>query len=138
MEIASWRASLSRDLAVESSGPVVFLEDIRAEIERVAPIDPEVETLTTCKAVTSPLPTSLRTTLVGFNCIYFAIKIPEGHNTRAAASPVWVKGVCQPNSFPKPKWPLAAERTSLSQPVRRFLLLTQAYPIDHIARSSSL
>jgi uncharacterized LabA/DUF88 family protein len=58
VEIVSWRASLSRDLAVESSGPVIFLEDIRAEIERVAPIDPEVETLTTGEAVIAPMPTS--------------------------------------------------------------------------------
>jgi hypothetical protein len=27
---------------------------------------------------------------------YFAIKIPDGHNARAAASPVSVKGVYQP------------------------------------------
>jgi len=54
VEIVSWRISLSRDLAVESSGPVIYLEDIRAEIERTAPIDQEVEALTTGEPLNGP------------------------------------------------------------------------------------
>lgn len=47
VEVVSWRASLSRDLGVESSAPVVYLDDIRADLERTAPIDQEVEALVT-------------------------------------------------------------------------------------------
>jgi len=47
VEIVSWRASLSRDLAVESSAPVIYLDDIRTEIQRTSPVDQEVEALTT-------------------------------------------------------------------------------------------
>ena len=54
VEIVSWRASLSRDLAVESSAPVIYLEDIRTQIERTAPIDQEVEALTTGEAAPVP------------------------------------------------------------------------------------
>ncbi len=44
VEIVSWRESLSQELAEESSKRVIFLDDIRSEIERVAP-DSEVEQL---------------------------------------------------------------------------------------------
>jgi len=44
VEIVSWRNSLSQELARESSVNPVLLDDIRAEIEKIAP-DTEVEQL---------------------------------------------------------------------------------------------
>jgi uncharacterized LabA/DUF88 family protein len=44
VEIASWRRSLSQELAQESSRNVILLDDIRAEIEKAAP-DADVEQL---------------------------------------------------------------------------------------------
>jgi len=46
VEVVSWKRSISQELAQESSKNVVFLDDIRAEIERAAP-DNEVEQLMT-------------------------------------------------------------------------------------------
>lgn len=46
VEIVSFRASLSGELAAESSAPVVFLDDLRSEIELFKP-DTEAESLTT-------------------------------------------------------------------------------------------
>jgi uncharacterized LabA/DUF88 family protein len=47
VEIVSWRSALSPDLASESSRPVVFLDDIRNEIELGAAPDLEAERLST-------------------------------------------------------------------------------------------
>lgn len=44
-EIVSWRASLSRELADESSSEVIYLDDLRDTIELKAGIEPEVENL---------------------------------------------------------------------------------------------
>jgi hypothetical protein len=44
VEIVSFRASLSRDLAAESSVPVLILDDVRSQIELVTP-DREAESM---------------------------------------------------------------------------------------------
>lgn len=45
VEIASWRQSLARDLADESSSAVVYLDDLKNEIALMAPPEAEVENL---------------------------------------------------------------------------------------------
>jgi uncharacterized LabA/DUF88 family protein len=45
VEIVSWRASLSHELADESSAEVIYLDDLRDAIELKAVIEPEVENL---------------------------------------------------------------------------------------------
>jgi uncharacterized LabA/DUF88 family protein len=44
-EVYSWRGSLSRDLAAESSDDVVYLDDYKAEIQLTDPVDQEAENL---------------------------------------------------------------------------------------------
>ena len=45
VEIVSWRGSLSRDLADESSSTVIYLDDLHDEVELKVPVEPEVEKL---------------------------------------------------------------------------------------------
>jgi len=45
VEIVSWRASLSHELADESSAEVIYLDDLRDAIELQTGIEPEVENL---------------------------------------------------------------------------------------------
>jgi uncharacterized LabA/DUF88 family protein len=46
VEIVAWRNAISGEMAAESSRPVLYFDDIRADIERVAPPDIEAERLT--------------------------------------------------------------------------------------------
>jgi uncharacterized LabA/DUF88 family protein len=46
VEIVAWRGTISREMEAESSRPVIYLNDIRAEIERTTPPDAEAERLT--------------------------------------------------------------------------------------------
>jgi len=45
VEIVSWRQSLSKDLAEESSSGVIFLDDLKNEIAMTTPLEAEVEKL---------------------------------------------------------------------------------------------
>lgn len=45
VEIMAWRGTISPEMETESSRPVVYFNDIRGDIERVAPPDREVEQL---------------------------------------------------------------------------------------------
>lgn len=45
VEIVSWGGALSRDLAEEASGPIIYLDDLRAKIEPKAAVDAEAERL---------------------------------------------------------------------------------------------
>ena len=47
VEIYSWRGALSPDLAGESSADIVYLDDHRAELQRVEPPDADAEQLLT-------------------------------------------------------------------------------------------
>jgi len=46
VEIVAWRGTISREMEAESSRPVVYLNDIRADVEQTTPPDAEAEQLT--------------------------------------------------------------------------------------------
>ena len=46
VEIAAWRGTISPLLEAESSQPVVYLDDIKSDIELTTPPDEEAEKLT--------------------------------------------------------------------------------------------
>ena len=46
VEIIAWRGTISEQMEAESSRPVVYFDDVRADIELKAPPDPEAEQLT--------------------------------------------------------------------------------------------